>query len=224
MDHRSAIETTAVERYFLDEMPAAERAEFEAHYFDCEDCAAAIRVMSSLEANARAEFEARALRGRAAAPQPARKPPGPGFWERHFDWLRPAIAAPALATLLVVMGYQNLLQPARMHNAAGPQAATALLLRGEVRGTEAAVALPADNSLVLSLDLAGVPKLAEYDLEFQPEGGEAAPAIRAAAPAPGEPLTLSLPAGTLNSGHYRVTVRSVAGGPALGQFRFEVHP
>lgn len=223
MDHRSAIETTAVERYFLDEMSAEERAEFETHFFDCEHCAAAIRVMSSLEANARAEFEARRPLTRAVEPQSAPKPSGPGFWERYFNWLRPAIAAPALATLLVVMGYQTL-QPARTHDFAGPQAATSLLLRGETRGTEPVVSVPADHSLVLTLDLAGVSRQSGYSLEIHPESGDILPAIRVPAPSAGEPLTLALAGGTLTPGHYDVTLRSDAGGAALVHYRFRVHP
>ncbi len=224
MDHRSAIETTAVERYFLDEMATVERAEFEAHFFDCEQCAAEIRVMSSLEANVRAELEAGRPKEKTQASTSWIKKPTPGFWERYFDWLRPAIAAPALATLLVVMGYQNLLHPARPHDFAGPQAATALLLRGETRGAEPAVTLPSDHSLVLTLDLAGIRPSPEYSVELQPEHGAPAPVIRTAAPSAGEPLTLALSAGTLTQGRYQLTLRSAPGGPVLARFRFEVHP
>ncbi|MBN9662935.1 MAG: zf-HC2 domain-containing protein [Acidobacteria bacterium] len=224
MDHRSAIETTAVERYFLDEMPAAERSEFEEHFFECEHCAEDVRVMSCLEANARAVARAERPAERTQAPKPALRSQSPGFWERYFNWLRPAIAAPALASLLVVMGYQNLLEPARSHDLALPHAATQLLLRGETRGTVAGVNLPSDHSLVLTLDLAGIRPLSEYTVELQLENGPGAEPFQVSAPAAGEPLTLSLPAGSARQGRYQLTLRSVPGGPVLARFRFEVHP
>ncbi|MGC4053415.1 MAG: zf-HC2 domain-containing protein [Paludibaculum sp.] len=224
MDHRSAIETTAVERYFLDEMPTAERAEFEEHFFECEQCAEEIRVMSCLEANARAVARADQPTERAQAPKPALRSQSPGFWERYFNWLRPAIAAPALASLLVVMGYQNLLEPARSHDLSGPQAATQLLLRGETRGTGAAANVPSDHSLVLTLDLAGIRPLPDYSVELQLENGPAAEPFKVSAPGAGEALTLSLPAGSAKQGRYQLTLRSVPGGPVLARYRFEVHP
>ncbi|MGJ5818979.1 hypothetical protein [Paludibaculum fermentans] len=224
MDHRSAIETTAVERYFLDEMPELERSEFEEHYFECEQCAEEIRVMSSLEANARAEVRVERPRERTEAPRPAQKTQSAGFWERYFNWLRPAIAAPALASLLAVMGYQNLLEPARSHDLTAPQAATQLLLRGETRGSGSVVTLPGNHSLVLTLDLAGIRSQPEYSVELQLENGTAAEPFKVSAPGAGEPLTLSLPAGSVRQGRYQVTLRSVPGGPVLGRFRFEVHP
>ncbi len=224
MDHRSAIETTAVERYFLDEMPPVERSEFEEHFFECEQCAEEIRVMSCLEANARAEVRLMRPEARTEAPKPAQKTHSTGFWERYFYWLRPAIAAPALASLLVVMGYQNLLEPARPHGFQTPQAATQLLLRGETRGAGSSVNLPDNHSLVLTLDLAGIRPLPEYSAELQLENGPAAAPFKVSAPAAGEPLTLSLPAGSAKQGRYQITLRSVPGGPVLARFRFEVHP
>lgn len=224
MDHRSAIETAAVERYFLDEMPVVERSEFEEHFFECELCADAIRVMSSLEANARSEFRARGAKEGTKAPKSDVRTSSLGFWEKYFGWLQPAIAAPVLATLLLVVGYQNLLQPARRHAIAGPQPATQLLLRGAARGESAAVSLPGGQTLVLTLDLAGIRPSSEYHLELQPENGAEPQSIRASAPAQGEPLTLSLPAGSVTPGRYQLILRSVPGGPILARFRFEVRP
>ena len=39
MTHQQALDGLASERYLLDEMTEGERFEFEAHYFDCVDCA-----------------------------------------------------------------------------------------------------------------------------------------------------------------------------------------
>lgn len=44
MDHQTAADSNAVERYTLDEMSADERDAFEEHYFDCRECAAGVRT------------------------------------------------------------------------------------------------------------------------------------------------------------------------------------
>lgn len=44
MTHQQAVDTLASERYLLDEMREPERFEFEAHYFDCEECAEEVRL------------------------------------------------------------------------------------------------------------------------------------------------------------------------------------
>lgn len=43
MEHKHAQHTLAVERYALGEMTDDERSDFEAHYFECPDCAADVR-------------------------------------------------------------------------------------------------------------------------------------------------------------------------------------
>jgi len=48
MTHQFAIESKAVERYFLREMECPERGEFEEHYFACSECAEDVRAASLL--------------------------------------------------------------------------------------------------------------------------------------------------------------------------------
>jgi hypothetical protein len=51
MEHQAAVETHAVERYLLGEMPADEREAFEDHYFACVACAEEVRVGAQFRAN-----------------------------------------------------------------------------------------------------------------------------------------------------------------------------
>lgn len=44
MDHNDAVASNATERYLLDELPPDQRDAFEAHYFDCSECAADVRA------------------------------------------------------------------------------------------------------------------------------------------------------------------------------------
>jgi hypothetical protein len=51
MEHQAAIDTHAVERYLLGEMPVDERDAFEEHYFACVSCAEEVRVGAQFRAN-----------------------------------------------------------------------------------------------------------------------------------------------------------------------------
>ena len=53
MTHQQAIDGMASERYLLDEMSEVERFEFEAHYFDCAECADDVRLGEMLREEAR---------------------------------------------------------------------------------------------------------------------------------------------------------------------------
>ena len=101
MDHTAVVRQKMTERYLLDELDPELRGEFEEHFFDCSECA--------LDVRAGAQFVAHSKTVLAERPEPTpvrgipnRRPVG---W---FAWLRPAFAAPVLALLLAVVGYQNL--------------------------------------------------------------------------------------------------------------------
>jgi hypothetical protein len=56
MDHETAVQLKATERYFLGELTGADREGFEEHYFMCPECADDVRAMTVLAANAQAVF------------------------------------------------------------------------------------------------------------------------------------------------------------------------
>lgn len=102
MNHDMVVRQKMTERYLLDELDPAQRDEFEEHLFDCQNCADDVRAGAIFVEKSKvvlAESPAAAL-----VPAPAPAPPPPGW----FAWLRPAFAMPALAVLLAVVGYQNL--------------------------------------------------------------------------------------------------------------------
>src|SRR5882762_502686 len=106
MDHQEALRRGAVEKYLLHEMPDPERDEFEAHFFDCQECAADLRATAAFLDGVKATLldgaKQELLRSRAIrrAPKLLQK----SWFE--FLW-RPAFAAPALALSLLVIVYQN---------------------------------------------------------------------------------------------------------------------
>jgi len=104
MDHDVVVRQKMTERYLLHELAPEQRDQFEEHLFDCQDCALDVRAAARFIEQSKvvlAENQAVASTP-VLATAPARPQP------RWFAWLRPAFVVPALALLLVVVAYQNL--------------------------------------------------------------------------------------------------------------------
>ena len=92
MDHETAVQIDATERYLLGQLSVADRDAFEEHYFMCPDCSEDVRALTVFAANARAVF-------RQKAAGPARHA-GILFSGRAL-WLSAALNA----VLLLAVGY-----------------------------------------------------------------------------------------------------------------------
>jgi len=109
MDHTAVVREKMTERYLLNELGSDARDEFEAHFFDCAECA--------LDIHAGSQFveHSKLVLAESSQPAPVRaasRPVSLGW----FAWLRPAFAVPALALLLAVVGYQNLVTYPRLQS------------------------------------------------------------------------------------------------------------
>jgi hypothetical protein len=110
MDHDEAVRTNATERYLLEELDPDLRDQFEEHLFDCQECALDVRAAAMFVEQSKAILAER----EEAAPVRVAVPTSSGW----FAWLRPALAVPVLALLLVVIGYQNFVMVPRLEQAA----------------------------------------------------------------------------------------------------------
>ena len=116
MDHTVVVRDKMTEKYLLNELDPGVRDEFEEHYFDCPDCA--------LDVHAGFQFveESKVVLADNPQPLPVREVKhssavgGGRFGGGWFAWLRPAFAAPALALLLILVGYQNLVTYPRLQS------------------------------------------------------------------------------------------------------------
>src|SRR5277367_1835253 len=107
MDHTEATQAKAPERYVLGDLSVSEVEDFERHFFDCPQCSEELRTLTIFRDNARAVL-AEPVPSPAAASLPAVPvPPGTkaGWWRdlKGLLWLRPAVAAPAFAALVVAL-------------------------------------------------------------------------------------------------------------------------
>lgn len=111
MDHELVVRQKFTEKYLLEELSPELREEFEAHFFDCPECARDVRAAS--------EFITHSKTILAEKPQIAEEQQsGKKRTTPWFAWLRPAFAIPALALLLIVIGYQNLVTLPKLTRAA----------------------------------------------------------------------------------------------------------
>src|ERR1700676_3255045 len=103
MDHAEATRRFAAEQYLLGELSESEREEFENHFFACPECAETVEAGVVLVANTQAVFG-----------EGTRFPDTPvPAWKKWLglDWgFAPAAALAGCLLMLVVVGYQNMVQ------------------------------------------------------------------------------------------------------------------
>ncbi len=221
MTHQRATATLAAERYLLDEMSEIERMAFEAHYFDCPQCAADVRAGELMRAGTMTQdAAAQAAPSEFVAPAPvALRPAGQPRWQRTFV---PWAAAAAIA---LFAGYQSLFVVPALRRAIAPQALDAVTLRPASRGAEPVVHIrPGERAVLFALDVNATASGPEIEYELQMDNGSSRFTDRARTPAPGSPLLLLMPVQRLASGQrFAIVVRDPARPESpLGEYRFVV--
>ena len=218
MTHQQALDGLASERYLLDEMTEVERFEFEAHYFDCAECAEDVRLGDLIRQEAR-----RAGTVMAANPQADR--PAVVLTSAKW-WRRPMVAAPwaVAATLAMVVGYQSLVTVPGLRDAGGPQSIEPVMLRGATRGADTLVAIaPGQRFVALSADLLTPSQSSSLTYEILDANRSAVASGKSSVPGPGAPLMLLVPVAELQrAGHYTLLVRDGDQKSVLGEYEFEV--
>jgi hypothetical protein len=154
-----------------------------------------------------------------------------GWWH---SWLQPAFAAPVLASLLLIIGYQNLVTYPGLRAAANqPRLLPWAPLRGATRGAQLAITADRQHGVALPVDLPQPPSIGAYSsYSFNlndPQGklvwtgAVAAPSDEAGG---GQRLSLVIPGAMLSNGTYPVRVTGVtAQGERIriDQYVFDLH-
>lgn len=216
MDHPTAHQMKASERYMLGEMTDLERDMFEDHYFTCPDCAEDVRIGAVFAKNASAVF-ADARQGEIKSKINKNSPP----W---LAWLRPASLVPMAASvaLAILAGYQSFVTIPSLRV---PAAVAPVVLAPASRGAENLPELRVGSSanVAVSLFLAVAPT--GSSLTFEVRNGAGALVQRGVSPVPasGAPLVLFLAtSGLSEAGTYRINLKEEATGTEAGEFRFAV--
>jgi hypothetical protein len=214
MDHDQAMRMHAAERYLLDELSSEERADFEEHYFMCTRCAEDVRSAFAFADAAKAVLRdegrktaSESLFGRLRATGRPRR------ILNWWIWLRPAVAVPvAAAVLLTVTLYQSIFVIPRLERglATATQARVipSVVARDASRGEDPVIDVSErDPFLQLILDINPTMPVSSYTCEVYDAAGTLRFLVPAPAPANGASLNLLLPATGLKAGRYLVRVK-----------------
>jgi Putative zinc-finger len=215
MEHNEAVEEMATERYLLGELTPDQRDAFEQHFFDCQECALDLRMASTFVEEAKVQ-----LPGLTAAPARTAVEKESGKRRDWFAWMRPAFnpifAGPVFAALLVIVGYQNLVQvPGLRSEADEPRIARLTSLRGATRGGEAKP-VEASHKLGIGLvvDLPQEQVYPSYAFRMYDAQGKAAWSKEASAAIIGGPeagpVSLEIPGHGLAAGSYTLVIEGIA--------------
>lgn len=209
MDHKEAVHQMAAERYLLDEFTPEEREEFEEHLFCCEHCAADVKAGSLLMETSRRVLAFTPEQG--PAPQRARLPR-----RDWFAWLRPAFAVPAMALLLGVVFFQNVVVIPEMHSSLTALNAPAILpsadlASGNTRGDGHTITARPGEVFQLTIDIPDSSGAA-HTVQLYNSTGEQKWSLPVPADAPRESLSLRMP-GDLPAGSYALVLRKVGAAP-----------
>jgi hypothetical protein len=224
MDHQEALRRGAVEKYLLKEMPRPEREEFEAHFFDCQECAVDLQATAAFLDAVKKQL-----------PQSRSGKPAPGVLKRPwFDFLwRPAFAAPAFALLLAVVAYQNGVvlprfagETAQLEN---PEILTSLsLIGGNSRGGVVPFATVAKGQpLLISLDIPTAERFSSYACVLLAPSGAVVWRLPVSPTQAKDTVAIRVPSGLLGRGEYRLVVQGYAspggGSVDLANLRFTLN-
>jgi hypothetical protein len=232
MDHSEALQQMAAERYLLGELTPDAREAFEEHLFDCPECALDLRAGVAFVAETKIQLPK--LAGALPAPVPIRhrEPKAErGWWN---SWFQPAFAAPVFASLLLVIGYQNLVTYPGLRAAADqPRLLPWAPLHGATRGAQLAITADRQHGVALPIDLPQPPSFGAYvSYSFglnDPQGklvwtgAVAAPGDEAG---DGQRISLVIPGAMLSNGTYTVTVTGVTAQgerTRIDQYAFDLH-
>jgi hypothetical protein len=203
MDHTAVVREKMTARYLLNELDSQVRDEFEEHYFDCPECALDVSAGSQFVEQSRVVLAQRSqpIPIRAASPSPASR-----GW---LAWLRPAFAAPALALLLLVTGYQNLVTyPGLQAELKQPRILPAVSVDVGVYGA-LPKPVPEGKGLVLSLRIPPDAGYARYMVDLHSPTGKPEGSFTVAAAAGQDQWSVTMPGVDREAGTYTMTVHGI---------------
>jgi putative zinc finger protein len=223
MDHEISVKTQAAEKYLLGELRPAEREAFEQHFFECSECAEDVRIGFEFTENAKAVFRQEPAPIYQSTRSPARRD-----W---FAWMRPALLAPAAASLAIVAfsGYQNVIEipalRAHVEELQRPQIVASTVLAPSSRSSVPSIAIsPAVQFVQLSLAIGALAPAERYQCDLRSDSGKSIATVPISKLDPDANLTLLIPTASLSIGYYEAVLAGVTGGAAteLDHYRFSV--
>ena len=203
MEHTLANQTNTIDKYFLSELSPEERLAFEAHMFDCPECAAKVKEDFAMIGGIKAVLQ---------EPQPIAKAQAVKKAVGWREWFRPLTFAPACAALALacIVGYQNMISIPGMLQ---PQVLDTTPFVPVTRGASRQIATvkPGAAFLAASFAVASPNAYPAYVCDFQADGQRTIHTIPCGEHPTAEfTLSLLLPAANFPPGVYTMILRPVS--------------
>lgn len=224
MDHDVVVREQITEKYLLKELDPEARDQFEEHFFDCRECALDVRAAAEFVEQTKVVLAGEHNADPAPIPVPAPKPD----W---FTWLRaafrPGLAAPVMALLLAVVGYQNLVTlPKLALMANSPQILRWISINISTRGvTVPVIVTQPGKDFLLFVNIPPERHYARYTADLYSPAGKLEWTLTIPADSANDALALQVPGANRAAGVYAVVVHGVtAAGETseLGRNSFEL--
>lgn len=204
MNHSEALNSNAAEKYLLGELSADERAEYEEHYFGCQECAEDVRAGAALLDNTRQVLRFRFLRKAERAERAVER----RWW---FPSFRPAYALAAFLLLAAALIYQNLFTiPALRREVAAniPQALPSYSFNTLGSRGSAKVVVQGDpkRPFVFYVDVPASQGFLSYTCRVRSESGTSIFVVGVTAEQARDTVLLLVPGATLHSGSYALII------------------
>jgi len=226
MDHSESIRLMAAEKYLLGELAPEAKEAFEEHFFECQDCALEVRAGAAFLEHSKVLLAEPVAVSPARAEAPAAATPG---WR---TWLRPAWIVPVLATLLAVMGYQNLVTYPKLKGemafVSRPQILpSASLINVNTRGGgRAVISARQGEPFLLFVDIPAEARFSSYVAELSGPAGGSEWTLAIPAEAAKDTVPIRVPADHYGAGMYTLVIRGLAGsgdkGSEISRYPFEL--
>ena len=202
MDHADVLRMNATERYLLNELDTTQLEQFEEHMFACQECALDVHAASMFIEQSKNVFAKPAL-----APVPVPRPvpaPAPKLW---FAWLRPGFAVPAMAVLLLAIGYQGYLLRSSQGNTPDILASATINVATRSAATPQ-VHSKAGQPFVLLLNIPSESRFSSYIADLYDPAGHIKWSLPISAEMANDTLPMRVP-GLGESGLYVLAIRGI---------------
>ena len=208
MDHPEAIRLMAVEKYLLNELSPELRRSFEEHLFECKECEFDVQAGYALIDGSKEALASTAVEVPKAVV--------PGKQSSWLSWFRPAFAAPVMALLVAVVGYQNLVTVPSLRNeiavAQAPQILNPVYLTAGTNRSENQVTVTTKRNrpVTFTVDIPTESRFTSYECELQSPSGELEGSLTISAEAAKNSVSMSMYPKDKNSGTYQLVVFGVS--------------
>jgi hypothetical protein len=212
MEHDDAIGCQAAAKYVAGELSPEGRDAFEAHFFDCAECAEEVRWEQIFAANVRAI-------SRDEQGQPRRA----SWWEACQAWFsaRPAFALSLAANAVLALGFGYVVVTATRGAGAGPRLIASYFAAPPSRAIEQARDIPAGVTAFAVHFPRPEQTYPSYTYDILDAAGkrESAGFLKAPASLEGD-LFMEVPLAGLRAGVHNLVVRDNSGNDIVARFQF----